>query len=175
MILPASVFLVWAALVPAAQKKPADDLTLRTVDLPGIEVRFVNFHWRPELFEAMEKGGGTMPEAKRSWMLARIVTGEPFTLEGKKVPVGNYALGLWPNLDGKGLAIELRRVDMGTVLVRDVMAQLPRGDTYYKAAAPFETTADIAPRLGIQLGQGEQDVKLQIRYGNRRLSLTFVR
>jgi hypothetical protein len=167
--------LVWAALIPAGPGKPATDLALRTVNLPGIEVKFVNFHWRPEMFEAMEKGGGTMPEAKRNWMLARIVTQTPFTLAGKEVPVGNYALALWPNLDGKGMAVELRRVDMSTVLVRDVMAQLPKGETVYKVPAAFETTTDIAPRLGIQLGEGEKSVSLQIRYGNRRLTLTLDR
>jgi hypothetical protein len=155
--------------------QPAADLSVHSVRKPGFEMRFVDFHWRPELFEAMEKGGSALPEAQRNWMLARIVTTAPFTLEGTKVPAANYALALWPNLDGKGLALELRRVDMRDVLVRDVIAPAPEGTTVYKAPARFETTTDTVPRLALQVGEGEGSLSLEVRYGNRRLPLTFVR
>lgn len=170
-----SVFVALAAVAPAAQMQPATDLSLHTDKQPGIEMRFVDFHWRPELFEAMEKGGSTMPEANRNWMLARIVTETPFTLAGTKVPAGNYALALWPNLDGKGLAIELRKVDMGTIVERNAMAPAPKGETIYKAPARFETTTETAARLDVRLTAGDKAVNLEVLYGNHRLPLTFAR
>jgi len=175
MIQPVAVFVALATVAPAAQIQPAADLSLHTDKQPGIEMRFVDFHWRPELFEAMEKGGSAIPEAKRNWMLARIVTETPFTLEGTKVPAGNYALTLWPNLDGKGLAIELRRVDMGTIIERNAIAPAPKGETIYKGAARFETEAETAPRLDVRLTGGDKAVNLEVRYGNRRLPLSFAR
>jgi hypothetical protein len=169
------VLMAWVALGQAAQAQPATDLTLHTIKQPGIELRFVDFHWRPELFEAMEKGGGTIPEAQRNWMLARIVTTEPFKVGGTRVRAGNYALALWPNLDGRGLALELRDVDMRTVLEPNVIAPAPNGKTIYKGPARFETTPDTAPRLDIQLIEGAGVVSVAVRYGNRKLSLAFTR
>ena len=168
-----SFLMAWVALGQVAQPPPATDLTLHTIKQPGIELRFVDFHWRPELLEAMEKGGGTIPEAQRNWMLARIVTTEPFKVEGTRVRAGNYALALWPNLDGKGLALELRDVDMRTVLEPNVIAPAPNGKTIYKGPARFETTTDMAPRLNIQLIEGAGVVSVALRYGNRKLSLAF--
>jgi hypothetical protein len=175
MIHAVSVLAAMATVAPAAQMQPATDLSVHSDKQPGFEMRFVDFHWRPELFDAMEKGGSTIPEAKRNWMLARIVTEAPFTLEGKPVPVGNYALALWPNLDGKGLAIELRKVDMRTVMEPNVMATAPQGVTVFKGPAKFETTTDTAPRLDIRISGGEKAVNLEVRYGNHRLPLTFAR
>jgi hypothetical protein len=175
MIQAVSILVALATAAPAVQIQPATDLSAHTEKQPGFGIRFVDFHWQPELFDAMEKGGSTMPEAKRNWMLARIVTEAPFTLEGTKVPVGNYALALWPNLDGKGLAIELRKVDMRTVLEVNVMAPAPEGVTVYKGSARFETVAETAPRLDIRVTGGDKAVNLEVRYGNRRLPLTFAR
>jgi hypothetical protein len=175
MILPVYVFLAQAATAPAAPMKPATDLSLHTVKAPGIGARFVDWHWRPELFDAMEKGGSTIPEAQRNWMLARIVTEAPFSLEGTKLLASNYGLALWPNLDGKGWTIELRRVDMRTVLVRNVMAELPKGETVYKGPAKFETTPDSAARMDVKLVEADKAVNLELRYGNRKLTLTFAR
>jgi hypothetical protein len=175
MILPVFVFLAQAAAATPAPKHPATDLSLHTVRLPGIGAKFVDWHWQPELFEAMEKGSSTMPEAQRNWMLARIVTEAPFTLEGKKLVQSNYALALWPNLDGKGWTIELRRVDMRTVLVRNVMAELPKGETIYRGPANFETTPDTAARMDVKLVEGDKAANLELRYGNRKLVVAFGR
>jgi hypothetical protein len=175
MFHPVYALLALATTAAAAQDQFATDLSLHTVKQPGIELRFVDFHWRPEMFEAMEKGGGAVPEAKRNWMLARIVTQSPMTLRGTAVPAGNYALALWPNLDGKGLGIELRRVDMRDVMKIDVVAPAPEGKTVYRGPATFENTAETAPRLDLTLVEGEGTVILEVRYGNRRLPLTFGR
>jgi hypothetical protein len=137
----------------------------------------VDYHWRPELFEAMEKGSGDVPEARRNWVVVRLILDDrPLTLGGRRLAVGTYGVVLWPNLDGKGMAVEVRRVDMRDVFPDiNVMAPAPRGETVYKAPATFETTSPLAPRFDVALGEGEGTVVLTVRYGDRRLSLTLER
>jgi hypothetical protein len=158
-------------------KEPAKDLGMHSAKVPGVEIRFVDYHWQPALFEAMASGKGDVPEAKDNWVLARIVLAEqPLTLEGKRLRVGNYGLALWPNLDGKGMMIEMRRVDMRDVYPSlNAMAPLPRGETMYKGPARFETASPLAERLDVQLGEAGGGVTLTLRYGDRRLVLNFTR
>lgn len=163
-------------LVVQTPMQPATDLSRHSARLPGIELNFVDFHWQAALFEAMEKGGSDIPEAQRNWLLARVITNVPLTIEGTKVPAGNYALALWPNLDGKGMAIELRRVDMREVYPNlNAIAPAPAGETVYKSPAKFEPLSPTAPRLDVGLADEKGKVALTIRYGDRRLVLPFAR
>jgi hypothetical protein len=158
-------------------KEPAKDLFLHTERVAGVEMRFVDYHWQPAIFEAMERGVAGVPEAKRNWVVARVILeSRPLTLEGSRLPVGNYALALWPNLDGKGMAIEMRRVDMRDVFPNlNAMAPAPRGETLYKGPARFETASPAASRLEVTLTEKDGAVVLTLRYGDRRLPLTFTR
>jgi hypothetical protein len=167
-----------ALLAPAqAPKQPAQDLFGHRVKAPGIEVRFVDYHWQPALFEAMEKGTGDIPEANRNWVIARIVLDkEPLTLEGQKLAVGNYALVLWPNLDTKGMTIEMRRVDMRDVYPNlNAIAPAPQGETVYRGPARFEAADPLAPRLDMAVAEVDRTVVLTVTYGDRRLTLKFAR
>jgi hypothetical protein len=169
---------VLALLMPAqVPKEPAKDLFMHSAKAPGIEIRFVDYHWQPAIFEAMEKGTGAIPEATRNWVVVRVILdARPLTLDGARLPVGNYALALWPNLDGKGMAVEMRRVDMREVYPNlNAIAPAPRGETLYKGPARFETASPSAPRLDVALAEGTGTVVLTLRYGDRRLSLTFTR
>ena len=168
-----------ALAVPAqVPKEPAKDLFMHSAKAPGVEIRFVDYHWQAALFEAMEKGSRSIPEATRNWVVARVVLDDrPLTLEGSRLPVGNYALALWPNLDGKGMAIEMRKVDMRE-LYPDVnaIAPAPKGETVYKGLAKFEAGQPLASRFDIAMGSDDlAKVTLTIRYGDRRLVVTFVR
>jgi hypothetical protein len=175
----ATTMLVLMALLAPLQvpTEPAKDLFLHSAKVPGVEIRFVDYHWQPAIFEAMEKGTRAIPEATRNWVVVRVILdNRPLTLERARLPVGNYALALWPNLDGKGMAIEMRRVDMRDVFPNlNAMAPAPRGETIYKGPARFETAADAAPRLDVSLGEADGKVVLTLRYGDRRLPLTFTR
>lgn len=171
----AALSLLFAAQVP---KEPAKDLFLRSATVPGVELRFVDYHWQPAIVEAMASGRGDIPEARRNWVFARVILdARPMTLDGARLPVGNYALALWPNLDGKGMAVEMRRVDMRDVFPNlNAMAEAPRGETLYKGVAKFETLEPLAERLEVTLTQGDAgSVQLTLRYGNRRLPLTLTR
>jgi hypothetical protein len=169
---------VLALSLPAqVPTEPAKDLFMHSERAPGFELRFVDYHWQPAVFEAMEKGTRDIPIATRNWVVARVILdARPMTLEGVRLPVANYALALWPNLDGKGMAIELRRVDMREVYPDvNAMAPAPNGETLYKGPARFETVSPVASRLGVTLTEAEGTVVLTLNYGDRRLSLKFTR
>lgn len=125
----------------------------------------------------MEKGSTSVPEARRNWVIARIVLEQrPLTLRGTRLPVGNYALTWWPNLDGKGMAIEMRKVDMRTVFPDvNAVAAAPRGETFYKGPALFEMASPLVERFDATLAEEGGTVTLTIRYGDRRLLLPFAR
>jgi hypothetical protein len=172
-----AVALLTLALPTQAPKEPAKDLFMHSAQAPGVEIRVVDYHWRPAFFEAMEKGSGAIPEATRNWVIARVIlNARPFTFGTARLPVGNYALVLWPNLDGKGMAIEMRRVDMREVYPDvNAIAPAPRGETLYKGPAKFDAHSPLAPRFEATLDQDGDTVNLAIRYGDRRLVLPFVR
>lgn len=176
--MPNMTLIVLALLLPAqVPKEPATDLFLHSLKAPGIEVRFVDYHWQPALFEAMATGKGKIPEARRNWVVARIVLdARPLTLGDKRVGVGNYGLALWPNLDGKGMAVELRQVDMRDVLPSlNAMAPLPRGESIWKGPATFETTSPLVSRLDMSLAEADGKITVTLLYGDRRLPLIFTR
>jgi hypothetical protein len=165
------------AVLGQAPDEVANDLSMHFLRAPGIEVRFVDYHWQPALFEAMEKGDTGVPLATRNWVVARVTLDErPLRIEGKVMPVGTYALAWWPNLDGKGMSFEMRRVDMREVIPQlNALAPAPRGETIYRGKAAFEKTDPPAPRLDAVLDDKGGTVTLAIRYGDRRLLVPLTR
>jgi hypothetical protein len=162
-------------LVAQTPKGPAHDLFMHTERAPGIELRFVVYHWQPALFAAMEKGDPSEPLATRNWVVARLILQtRPMTLDGKRLGVGNYAVGLWPNADGKGMTVEVRNVDMREIYPNlNAIAPLPKGETMYRGPARFETAEPLAERLAIALAERGDGVTVTLRYGNRRLDLVL--
>jgi hypothetical protein len=157
-------------------KEPAKDLFMHSQNVPGVEIRFVDYHWHPAMFDAFEKGAN-VPEAKRDWVVARVILNDrPLSIGATKVGVGNYALTLWPNLDGKGLAIEIRRVDMRELYPNlNALAPAPKGETVYKANVVFDKVSPTAERMDLTLADAAGKVALTINWGDRRLVLTLVR
>jgi hypothetical protein len=168
---------VGAVAAPAqTPSEPAKDLFMHFERVPGVEMRFVDYHWHPKLFEAMESGAGGEPLAKRNWVYARLILQtRTLRIDGKLVPVGNYGVALWPNLDGKGMAVEIREVDMRDVLPNlDAMAPLPgKGELIYKAPARIERVPETVERLTVDLEEKDGSVLMTLRYGNRRIPLVF--
>jgi hypothetical protein len=171
------VSLLALALQAQIPKEPAKDLFMHSANAPGVEIRFVDYHWQPALWEALEKGSD-VPEAKRNWVVVRVILdARPLTLEGTRVAVGNYALALWPNLDGKGMAVEMRRVDMREVYPDvNAIGPAPKGETIYRGPAKFTAGNPLVDRFSVALGSEDPaKVTLTLSYGDRRLVLTFVR
>jgi hypothetical protein len=170
--------LLALALPVQIPKEPAKDLFLHSAKAPGVEIRFVDYHWQPALWDAMEQGSKTVPEATRNWVVVRVILDDrPLTLGTSRLAVGNYGLLLWPNLDGKGMAIEMRRIDMREVFP-DVNAIAPaaRGETAFKGPVTFEKGQPMAERFDVAMASDDPaKVTLTIRYGDRRLVVPFVR
>jgi hypothetical protein len=166
---PTALALLAFAVPAQIPTEPAKDLSMHFLKAPGIEVRFVDYHWQPALFDAMEKGTTTVPEAGRNWVVARVTLDQrPLRIHGKLMPVGTYALAWWPNLDRKGMTVEMRRVDLREVIPSpNAIAPAPRGE--------FEKVSPLAPRFDATLGEEGGMVTLAIRYGDRRLLVPLVR
>lgn len=174
LAVPVLVALAAALQAPAAvPRHAAKDLFMHSTRVPNLEVRFVDYHWHPALFEAMQKGSRDEPLAQRDWVVARVILEQrPMTLQGRRLPVGNYALTLWPNLDGKGMAYELRQVDMRELYPDlNAMAPAPRGETHYKGPARFVASTPLAERLQVVTTEDRGSVLLTISYGDRRLAV----
>lgn len=179
-VLAVAILLAGAgALYPqqAQQLGPNAPNSIQTANLPGVELRFLDFRWDPALFAAFETGSGELPAAKRSWAIGRIVLHDRSLMLGKvKLRQGTTQLViLHPNLDKRGMSIELRRIDMRDEIFNDrnVVALPPPGETLYKAPARFETISETRERMTLTLAESAGNVQLGTHYGNRRLVLDF--
>ena len=177
MTSPVALVLLALTLPVQVPKEPAKDLFLHFLKAPGLEVRFVDYHWNQTLFDAMEKGDPNVPEATRNWVIARVTIDQrPLRIHGQQMAVGTYALAWWPNLDGKGMAIEMRRVDMRDVFPTvNAIAPAPKGETIYRGPAQFEKASPLVERFDATLAEEGGTVTLTIRYGDRRLLVPLVR
>ncbi|HJS56868.1 MAG TPA: hypothetical protein VKA01_02085 [Vicinamibacteria bacterium] len=172
-----AVLLVGAAWPAAAQAPQPTPTPLAVVyeKVPGVELRFVNYRWRPEIFGPMEKGGSGPVESKRPWAFARIVNDVPLKVGERTLPVGHGLLVFHPNLDGSGMSLEVRSIDMRRVVDLNVLAVPPAGDTYYKAPLVLEATPEVEPRMVMTLDEAAGMIVLHFRYGDRRFSWSFSR
>jgi hypothetical protein len=149
---------------------------VKSVDVPGLDLRYLDFKWDEEAFTTLEKGG-PHPVGRRSWVLARLITTlKPFRCEGKTVPVGASLLILHPARAGAGPTLELRRVDMREIFVNmNVIAEPPPGETYCQAPAAFRKVDTKAGRLEVTLTEGKGSIDVTTHYGDREARLTLVR
>ena len=171
-----AVWALWAWLAGAQAPEPsATPLAVVSEKVPGVELRFVNYRWRPEIFGPMEKGGVGPAESKRPWAFARLVNDAPLKLGERTLPVGHGLLIFHPNLDGSGMALEVRSIDMRRIIDLNVLSIPPPGDTYYKAPLVLEATPDVEPRMVMTLAENAGKIILGFRYGDRRFTWTFAR
>lgn len=149
---------------------------VRTVKVPQLEVRYLDFGWNPEAFAALEKGGDH-PVGRRSWALARLVL--PWDIlkwEGKTLAVATYLLILHPSKGGAGPTFEIRRIDMREVFGDlNVIAEPPPGETIGVIPALFEKVATTADRLEVTLTDKTQTIELFVHYGDRQGKLVLAR
>jgi hypothetical protein len=150
---------------------------VKSLQAPGLDVRYLDFKWDQEAFESVQKGSGSHPAGKRSWVLARVLaTTTPFRCHGKIIPVGPSLLVLNPGRAGGGPTLELRAIDMREVFVdMNVIAEPPPGDTYYKGPAHFDMAETTAELLSLSLIEGKDTVDIVIHYGDRQATVRLVR
>ncbi len=173
LIVSAMVFAVGASVAGAQQEENAPTF-ITAVEVADVRVRYLNFRWNEEAFEALEKGGD-MPAAKRSWAIARLYPSKPIMVDGKRISGGNLLI-LNPARDDAPMTFEVRVIDMRKVWVDpNVIAEPPAGRTLYLAPARFEKTDTVAERLTLALSEGDGTIKLSIHYGDRLAGLEFAR
>lgn len=154
---------------------------VRSVDVPGLNLRYLDFKWDPEAFATLEKGG-SHPVGRRSWVLARLLTRlAPFRCAGKLVPVGPSLLILNPARDGAGPTLELRYIDLREVFTNlNVVAEPPPGKAYCQLPAVFQKVDTTAGRLVVSLAEGKGTdgkgtIDVVTHYGDREARVTLVR
>jgi hypothetical protein len=157
---------------PSAQPAPTPvPITIQSVEAAGVSVYFLNLPWGPQTFAAMERPGDSFYN-KRTWPFARMETKGPVTLEGTRIPAGNYALVFHPNgPDNQGMALEVRKIEVPEFLqAGNAMTRTPEGETLYRAPVRFDTTTSTAPSLKVELVPGKGALGLRVQYGDRVLT-----
>jgi len=156
---------------------------VKSVEVPGLNLRFLDFKFDEEAFATLEKGG-SHPVGRRPWVLARLLNRlAPFNCEGKTVPVGPSILILHPARAGAGPTLELRYIDMREVFVDlNVIAEPPPGKAYCELPADFRKVETSVPRLEVTLAEGPAStaakkgtVDVVAHFGDRESRLTLVR
>ncbi len=133
----------------------------------GLEVRFVSYPWRPDVFQGFEEGSATA----HAWAFARLVVSSPFAMDGVRLYPGQYAMVLEPKTGALPMTLELRRVGGAEFLVDPpAMAAPPPGETAYKRPAEFAASTELAPALDLTVASFGGGCVLTIRYGNRKLA-----
>ncbi len=173
LVLSAMVFAVAASAAGAQQAENAPTFIM-AVETADVRVRYLNFKWDEEAFEALETGGD-MPAAKRSWAIARLYPSKPIMVDGKRISGGNLLI-LNPAKGDTPMTFEVRVIDMREVWVDpNVIAEPPAGRTLYLEPAGFEKTDTVAERLTLALSEGDGTIELSIHYGDRLVGLEFER
>jgi hypothetical protein len=167
-----AVALAGAAPALASPQAPVAGPAIQKEKALGVEVRFVNTPWRPDIFQAMEEGG----PAARGWAFARLSTQAPFAIDERPIPPGHYVLVLSPKAGSISMSLELRKADNREIFVDvNTMPPPPGGETLYKAPAAFTISTDPTPVLDVTLAGWTDGVSLTVRYGNRKLTKNLVR
>lgn len=163
------ILLLGALTASTAAAQPAG---LRSEKGSDLEVRFVPFPWRPDIFQAFEQGG----PAARSWAFGRLIVSSYFLLDGVRLIPGQYAMVLNPKTGTLPMTLELRHTSNAEFLV-DVpaMAAPPVGESVYKRPITFKPGAEPAPMLDVTIATWQGGSLLTIRYGDRKLALEFPR
>jgi hypothetical protein len=172
----AAVTLALLGLVALKQAEaPKAPVVIQTSTSGAVTVKSLSIPWGPNTFAEMERASDSFYN-KRPWAFARLETKAPLTLYGAAIPAGNYALVFHPNTtDNKGMSLEVRKIAVAEFLQPgNVMGPAPEGETIWKAPIRFQTVADVAPTLKVDLtGPSNGKLSLVVRYGDRSLVKEF--
>jgi hypothetical protein len=162
------------AATNSAESRPA--IVLRSQTIAGTSVFFQTVPWGPQTFAVMESAADSFYN-KRSWPFARLETREAFTLDGTRLAPGNYALVFHPaSREQPAMSLEVRKVGAGEFLqAGNVMQRAPEGESAYRGAISFERVADTQATLAVTLHALPNGLRLEVRYGDRRLERLLTR
>jgi len=174
----ALVLISLANLAQAPQQKAPDvplhsearpEVAIHSAEAGRVKVFYLNIPWGPATFAAMEKGGASF-YTKRTWPFARLQSEVPLKLDGTKIAPGNYALVFHPNTEGKGMALEVVKIEVPEFLQPgNAFTPTPPGDSVYKQPISFQTEEGKTSPLDVGLSSEKERLSLTIRYGDRKL------
>jgi hypothetical protein len=166
---------IWLALAfvagPALAQENLPEFVIHSEAGP-VDLRYVDFGWNPEAFDAMESGG-KHPAAGRSWMLALLRLRDPLVFGGSTLPVGASLLVLNPRRGKEPMTYEIRDIDMRVIFEPNVIGVPPPGEIVKVVPATFEKVAETKARLEIVATAAGRDTLVVIHYGNRKATLRF--
>lgn len=163
----AALTLCFALVAAGRVQAQAPSVPIQRDKGSGLEVRFISYPWRPDVFQGFEEGSASA----RSWAFARLVVSSYFVLDGTRLYPGQYAMVLNPKTGALPMTLELRRVDNREFLVDPpAMAAPPGGETVYKRPVTFAPGPEPAPSLDVTIATWSEGSLLTIRYGNRKLA-----
>jgi hypothetical protein len=158
---------------PAHGQQVLPEFLMQSVAGP-IDLRYVDFAWNQEGFDAMQSGA-KHPAAGRNWMLALLRLKDPVCFEGRTLPVGASLLILNPKHGATPMSFEIRDVDMRDMDIKpNVIGLPPKGDTIKVVPATFEKLAGTKARLEIVATEDGRDTLVVIRFGDRKATLRFL-
>lgn len=174
----ACALAVLGALPLAAQDTaPARvPVAIHVVEAGGAKLFFQNLPWGPQTFATMESASDSFYN-KRSWPFARLETGAPLTLDGTRLPPGNYALVFNPaSVEHPAMSLEVLKIEAGEFFqAGNPMTRTPAGESVFKAPVTFARAAETMPALDVTLSPSEGGLALEVAYGDRRLSKKLMR
>jgi hypothetical protein len=155
-----------------APGRAADDVVpefLKIEKLPDLDLRWVDFGWSPEAFDAMEKGTAH-PAARRSWMMALLrLPLTPRYFHGRAIPVGANVLILHPREGETPMRFEMRDIDMRDMYVEpNVIGPPPKGAHLKTVPVTWDKVATTAERLTMTLTEEGRTAVITIHYGDRQ-------
>jgi hypothetical protein len=175
ILAPAVVLALIAVVSPQQAEAPKAPVVIQTSTAGTATVKSLSIPWGPNTFAEMESASDSFYN-KRTWAFARLETKAPLTLYGAVIPAGNYALVFHPNTrENKGMSLEVRKIAVAEFLeAGNVMTATPAGETIWKAPIRFQTGADVAPALKVDIsGPVSGKLSLVVRYGDRTLVKEF--
>lgn len=167
------------ASVPARAQDPAPRparlvtrAQVRSAEMPGIRLDYMDVIWNETAFEVFENGGA-LAFAQRPWFLARLELGRAIRLDDTDVAPGTYALVAHANRGGEGTSLEVRQVPPSTTLERGVVVEVPEGPLVYQRKVSWERVASTTERAQLHLEAIESGGRIVALYGNRRMVQPF--
>jgi hypothetical protein len=177
----AALFFLLAILAKVGPAQTREQTTVQTASLDlastkeAVAVTYLNFPWGEVTFSYIEHGTKGTYYGERTWPFAQLDTKTPLTLEGSKLSPGQYALIIVPGEDAKPMTLSVVQFD-GPPFVKpgNVFSPAPKGNVVYKKDVTFSTVDALFDHMKIDLASTGQGFDLNVNYGNRRLTKSFI-
>jgi hypothetical protein len=162
------------AAAPAArsQAQPAGE-GIVVSEAPGLKLFYIPQPYVGGLARLLQESPRESRIARRDWPVARLEISKPFSVEGVKLPPGNYALVLVPKRAGEAMRMEFRSVPPGEFLNPRALTA-PAGPVVARPAVDGQFGGQGTSGLVIDVASGARgQFVLGFRYGDWTAAITL--